>query len=90
MPATANTDMYAEFEAHNGDALQTLIQEHGVELRAFPDDVLAELKRVSFEMLEEQAAADELSGKVWASLKSYLEKVKSSTAVGSQYLIDHR
>jgi TRAP-type mannitol/chloroaromatic compound transport system substrate-binding protein len=83
-------DMYSEFEAHNGEALQSLVQEHGVELRAFPDDVLAELKRVSFEMLEEQAAADEMSGKVWASMKAYLEKVRSSTAVGSQYFVDHR
>jgi TRAP-type mannitol/chloroaromatic compound transport system substrate-binding protein len=86
----ANTDMYADFEARNGDALYSLTQEHGVELRAFPDDVLAELKRVSFEMLEEKAAADEMSGRVWASLKTYLQRVKPSTAVGSQYFIDHR
>ena len=86
----ANTDMYAEFEAHNGDALKSLVEEHGVQLRPFPDDVLAELKRVSFELMEEQAAADEMSGKVWASLKTYLEKVRPSTAAGSQYFVDHR
>jgi len=39
----ANMDMFADFEARNGQALQTLIQEHGVELRPFPDEVLAEL-----------------------------------------------
>jgi len=66
------------------------VQEHGVELRAFPDDVLTELKRVSFDLMEEQAAADEMSGKVWASLKAYLEKARSSTAVGSQYFVNHR
>ena len=86
----ANTDMYADFEARNGDALKSLVEEHGVELRPFPDDVLAELKRVSFELMEEQAAADEMSGKVWASLKAYLEKVRASTATGSQYFVDHR
>jgi TRAP-type mannitol/chloroaromatic compound transport system substrate-binding protein len=86
----ANTDMYAEFEAHNGDALRSLVEEHGVELRPFPDDVLAELKRVSSELMEEQAMADEMSGKVWASLKNYFEKVRASTAVGSQYLVNHR
>jgi TRAP-type mannitol/chloroaromatic compound transport system substrate-binding protein len=86
----ATTDMYAEFEAHNGDALQTLVQEHGVELRAFPDEVLAELKRASLEILEEQAAADPMSAKVWASLKDYLGRVSAWTAVGSQYLVDHR
>jgi TRAP-type mannitol/chloroaromatic compound transport system substrate-binding protein len=86
----AALDMYAEFEAHNGDALESLVQEHGVELRAFPDEVLAELKRASLEMLEEQAAADPMSAKVWASLKDYLGKVRAWTAVGSQYLVNHR
>jgi TRAP-type mannitol/chloroaromatic compound transport system substrate-binding protein len=55
----ANMDMYSDFAAHNGDALQALVQEHG-------------------------------SGKVWASLKAYLEKARSSTAVGSQYFVNHR
>jgi TRAP-type mannitol/chloroaromatic compound transport system substrate-binding protein len=86
----ANQDMYAEFEARNGEALQTLVHEHGVELRQFPDDVLAELKRASMEILEAQAAADALSAKVWASQKSFLETVRGWTAVGSQSLIDHR
>jgi TRAP-type mannitol/chloroaromatic compound transport system substrate-binding protein len=86
----ANQDMYAEFEARNGAALQTLVQEHGVELRAFPDEVLAELKRVSLEILEEQAAADPMSAKVWASLKDYLAMVSAWTAIGSQYLVNHR
>jgi TRAP-type mannitol/chloroaromatic compound transport system substrate-binding protein len=86
----ANMDMYADFEAHNGDALHALVEEHGVELRPFPDDVLAELKRVSMEVLEEQATADAMSAKAWASIKAYLQKARSSTAVGSQYFVNHR
>ena len=35
--------MHADFEARNGAALKTLVEEHGVELRPFPDEVLAEL-----------------------------------------------
>jgi hypothetical protein len=31
-----------------------------------------------------------MSAKVWASLKDYLGKVSAWTAVGSQYLVDHR
>jgi len=86
----ANMDMHADFEAHNGDALKSLVEEHGVELRPFPDDVLAELKRVSLELMEEQAAADELSARVWASLRAYLERVRLSTDVGAQYFVRHR
>ena len=39
----ANQDMYAEFEARNGEALARLIDEQGVEVRPFPDEVLQAL-----------------------------------------------
>ena len=86
----AVTDMYADFEARNGDALQTLMTEHNVQLRAFPDEVLAELKRVSMEVLDELAAADEMSGKVWASMKAFQIKVRRWTEIGSQYFLNRR
>jgi TRAP-type mannitol/chloroaromatic compound transport system substrate-binding protein len=86
----ANMDMFAEFEARNGEAIKTLVEEHGVELRPFPDEVLAELKAASLEVLEEMAAADEMSGKAWASLKAYMERVKLSTRIGSQYFVNRR
>ena len=83
-------DMYAHFEARNGIALKTLVNEHNVELRAFPDEVLAEFKRVSFEVLEEVAATDEMAGKIWASIKAYQETVQQWTEIGSQYFVNHR
>ena len=86
----ANADMHADFEARNGAALNTLVEEHGVELRPFPDDVLAELKRASREVIEELAASDAMAAKVWASLSAYIENAKTSTAIGSQYFIDRR
>ena len=86
----ANADMYADFEASNGEALKILVEEHGVELRAFPDEVLDELRRASFEVIEELAARDEMAAKVWASLSAYIERVKASTAIGSQYFVNRR
>jgi TRAP-type mannitol/chloroaromatic compound transport system substrate-binding protein len=86
----ANMDMFADFEARNGEALQTLVNEHDVELRPFPDDVLAELKRATLEMIEEQVAADAMSAKVWASLSDYMGRVKPATAVGSQFFVNSR
>lgn len=86
----ANMDMFANFEARNGEALKKLIEEHDVDLRPFPDDVLAELKRASFEVIEEQAAADEMSGRVWASMKAYMEQVKPWTEISSQYFVNRR
>ncbi|MDT8321467.1 MAG: hypothetical protein RQ826_13160, partial [Xanthomonadales bacterium] len=86
----AALDMHADFEAHNGQALHTLVHEHGVELRPFPDEVLAEFKRVSREVIEKLAAEDEMAGRVWASFKAFKEKVAPWTAIGSQYFLNRR
>jgi TRAP-type mannitol/chloroaromatic compound transport system substrate-binding protein len=86
----ANQDMYAEFEARNGEALHRLVNEHGVELREFPEDVLTELRRATLEILEEQAAADPMSGKVWASQKAFIESVRPWTRIGAQSVVEHR
>ena len=86
----ANADMYADFEARNGEALKSLVEEHGVDLRPFPDDVLEELRRASDEVIAELAAEDEMAQKVWMSLEGYIERVKVSTGVGSQYFVNRR
>jgi len=82
--------MYAEFEALNGQALQTLVNEHGVELRAFPDDVLDELKQHSLAVVEQLASEDEWTGKAYASFKSYMAQVRPWTEIGERYVLNHR
>ncbi|CAN8139251.1 Monocarboxylate 2-oxoacid-binding periplasmic protein all3028 [uncultured Thiomicrorhabdus sp.] len=77
----ANADMLAEYTARNQQALQTLVNEHNVELRHFPDDVLKELKTISEQVVEEEAKADALSEKVWASQKAFKEQVSKWTNV---------
>jgi len=84
------TDMYAEFEAMNGQALKTLLDEHHVEMRAFPDDVLAKLKQHTEEVLEQLAAEDEWTGKAYASFKSYMDRVRPWTDIGERYVLNHR
>ena len=60
-------DMTSEFMARNAFALEQLTSETDIELREYPDDVLAELKSLTFEVIEELAAEDELVARVWAS-----------------------
>jgi len=86
----ATTDIYAEFEARNGTALQTLIKEHGVQLRAFPDDVLATLKQHTEDALKQLAAQDEWAKRTWESLKTYTAQVTPWTDIGERYLLNHR
>jgi TRAP-type mannitol/chloroaromatic compound transport system substrate-binding protein len=70
-----NDDLLSEFTARNAAALTVLVEEHGVELRALPADVLQRLKSVAAEVVAETAAADEFAGRVYDSYQAYLEEV---------------
>lgn len=65
----------AEFAARNQQALRTLIDEHGVLLRRFPDEVLATLRRLTGDVMGELAAADADLGKVYASYRAYADAI---------------
>lgn len=62
-----NAYMWAEFNAENARALAALISEGKVQLKRFPDEILAEMNRVAQAVLEETAAGDELTGRVYRS-----------------------
>lgn len=59
--------MRSEYEAQNGRALVTLIEDHGVKLRRFSDEILAEMGRISLEVLSDVAAADRTTGQIYES-----------------------
>ena len=49
----ANQDMLAEYNARSGPALRTLVQEHGVQVKALPEEVLLASGRAANEVLNE-------------------------------------
>ncbi len=71
----ANLQMLSEFTARNNEALRILVAEHGVEIRRFPDDVMAVLRDHTRQMLEEQAARDPLSAKAYDSYRGFRDQV---------------
>lgn len=71
--AAVNQDMLDGYTYHNSNALKEL-QRQGVEIRKLPDDVLAELYKISQEVYAKQAAADPQIKKVYDSYKQFLEK----------------
>jgi len=71
----ANLDGLSELTARNNEALQTLVHKHKVELRSFPDEVLAQLKKVSEEVVAEIAKKDAMSKKVYDSYKRFRDQV---------------
>jgi len=72
---SVQNDMLAEYTANNQDALDDLVNSHGVQLREFPDDVLKRLKELSIEVIDEMAAGDELVRRVWDSQRTFGETV---------------
>jgi TRAP-type mannitol/chloroaromatic compound transport system substrate-binding protein len=76
-----NQDMLAEYTARNPGALQTLVKKHGVQLRAYPADVLAKLKQVSAEVVGEIAKKDAFSQKVYDSYQKFLQESKEYSKI---------
>lgn len=73
--AKSNIWMISHFEAKNNQALATLVNEHNVALRQFPEPVLKELKRLSLDVLEEIANADPMSRKVYDSFLDFQKNI---------------
>ncbi len=73
----AETNMWSlcEFEAGNGAALQTLISEHNVNLVQFPPELMADLRKLADETLEEEANKDPMSRKVHDAFKKFKAQV---------------
>lgn len=71
----ANADMLADFTARNNEALKTLIEKHGVQLKELPTDVLNKLEDISERMLAEQARS-ELDNNILESFKAFKEQAR--------------
>jgi len=72
-----NLDMQSEYAARNPHALKQLIEQHGVDVRSYPPDVLAQLRSVSEEVVAEVAAKDAFSQKVYKSYKQFLDDART-------------
>lgn len=79
-----NQDMLAEYTARNNAALHTLVNKHNVDLREFPDDVLAKLRQLSDEVVAEVAAKDKLTKQVYESFRTFRDQVMEWHKVSEQ------
>jgi TRAP-type mannitol/chloroaromatic compound transport system substrate-binding protein len=67
-------EYYADYAFHNAVSLQPLVEEHGLELRLFPDDVVEALGRTSQEVLAELGERTPLTRRIHASYTAFLEQ----------------
>lgn len=78
----SNLAMYIEFAYRNAQALETLVDEHGVELREFPEDVIQALYESSQEVIQHQVENDEDSRRVYASYAAFQKVIRPFSDIG--------
>ena len=83
-------EMLSEYTARNKTALVELVQQHNVDVRAFPDDVMATMKSLSEDVLKEIANSDPQAQKVYDSYMDFLQKVREYHSVSEQAYINAR
>ena len=85
-----NDDTLADYVAHSQAALDTLVNEHGVQLRPLPKDVLEHLRAAAQGVVAEAAGEDELSQRIYASYMAFAERARRYTALTEQAYLDMR
>lgn len=79
-----NANVLDEYTARNNDALETLVNEHDVELRRIPDDVLAQARELSQDVTMELAESSDLGMRIYESYSSFQDKVENYHAISEQ------
>lgn len=86
----SNLSMISEFTYRNAEALNTLVNEHDVKLRAFPEDVMQALYDASQDVIREQTENDADSKKVYDSYRAFQELVRPVTDSGEFTYLKNR
>jgi TRAP-type mannitol/chloroaromatic compound transport system substrate-binding protein len=87
--AVVNAQMLDEYIVRNAQAYQILTQSHGVEVRHFPLDLLAQLRQLTDELLDEQSEKDALTREIVESYRDFLAELSGYIDKGSYFYRDH-
>ena len=85
-----NQDVLDEYTARNNEALVSLIEEHGVQLKKLPDDVVRELRRISEEIIEEIASDSEIARRIAYSIQSFQMQAAAYHAISEEAYYEAR
>lgn len=77
-------DMISEFMARNATSLAQLQADENVEVRKFPDDVLAGLRDMTYSVVEELAVDDPVFARVWDSVRTFMDISQPWQAISEQ------
>lgn len=85
-----NLDMQAEYNYGNAMALQQLKKDPNVDVRPFPDDILALLNKLSMEAVNALSAEDEWSARIQKSFFGFLEVSAENQRISEQAYLNAR
>jgi len=85
-----NQDMLDEYTARNNQALVQLVEEHGVQLRRLPDDVLMELHKASEQVYRDLAAKDPVFKKIYESQHKFLQQAVNYHSISEEAYYEAR
>lgn len=80
----------AEFNHNNSAALTTLINDHGVILEKFSDEVFAGFRAASEDVLAEASQESEIVGRIYASFRENLESSIRWTRISEEAYVNQR
>ena len=88
--AHVNAFVLNDFMANNNAALNTLVKDHGVTLKKFPDPVLDALGKLSGEVLGDLASGDPMSREVMTSILAFRRQSIAYARVSEQAFYNAR
>jgi TRAP-type mannitol/chloroaromatic compound transport system substrate-binding protein len=75
--ARMNLWMLSEFEAKNAEYLEKIKAEAEVQIRNYPPEVLARLREISIQVMDELAKSDPVCRKVYDSLLAFKKRINA-------------
>jgi TRAP-type mannitol/chloroaromatic compound transport system substrate-binding protein len=82
--AATNDTMLAEYNARSYEALDSLVNQHKVDLRPFPPEVLKHLRELSRQIVSEAVARDAKFRRVYESFTKFEAGIERWTRIGEQ------
>jgi len=80
----------AEYDGASPPALDKLVNQHGVLLHKFPDDLLTELGKVSGDIVSKVGNTDGTTRKVWDSYRKFRKTAIQWSKIGTQGYLNAR
>jgi TRAP-type mannitol/chloroaromatic compound transport system substrate-binding protein len=85
-----NDQMTAEFTARNAQSLAQLRKDRNIEIREFPAEVLAQLKAISADVIDELTTRDPAAARIHESFAAYRDMVADWTDISERAMLNTR